>query len=150
MGRGFVRIKWGICQRLFTQLDSSPALPPRETETFSKHQKNKPGILAPRRRPPNSVQITILTLRGSERKSATLWFAIKIKIENCVSRGKHVICESRVEPLWCPIWPVIEQHASSLKRNNNSCLSRVRWGREELHGPAQDGANHKDIFCIIL
>lgn len=78
-GRGFVRISEGICQRLFTQLDSSPASPPQETETFSKHQKNKPGILAPRRRPPNSAQITILTRRGGESKSATLWFCCKNK-----------------------------------------------------------------------
>lgn len=48
-----------ICQTLFIQLDSSPALPSQETETFSKHQKNKPGILASSGRPPNSVQIKI-------------------------------------------------------------------------------------------
>lgn len=47
-------------------------LPPQETETFSKHQKNKPGILAPRSRPPNFVQITILTLEGAAGESQPL------------------------------------------------------------------------------
>lgn len=54
------------------------------------------------------------------RENQPLSFAIKIQFENCGCWGKHVICVWRVEPLWCPIWPVIEQHASSLKRNNNS------------------------------
>lgn len=52
----------GIYQRLFTQLDTSSALPRRETEKFSKQQKNKLGILAQRCEGPNFVQITILTL----------------------------------------------------------------------------------------
>lgn len=66
IGQGFVSISEGICQRLFTQLNSSPASPPQEAATFSKQQKNKPGILAPRSEPPNFVQITISTQRSSE------------------------------------------------------------------------------------
>lgn len=61
--RLFVHISTcGICRRLLTQLDTSSALPRHETEKFSKQQKNKSGILAPRCRAPNFVQITILTL----------------------------------------------------------------------------------------
>lgn len=66
LGQGFVSISEGICQRLFTQLNSSPASPPRDAATFSKHQKNKPEILAPRSQPPNSVQIAISAPRSSE------------------------------------------------------------------------------------
>lgn len=47
--------KYGICQRLFTQLDTSSALTRHETEKFSMQQKNKPGILALRCQGPNFV-----------------------------------------------------------------------------------------------
>lgn len=115
-----------ICQKLFIQQDSSPALPSQDTETFSKHQKNKPGILASSSRPPNSVQIKI----GGEggRGSVPLWFRCKSKIWKLhVWWGKHTICDlrgrNRASAL---IWPVIERHAVSLKQNKNPVSFHVK------------------------
>lgn len=59
-----------VWMRLLTQLDTSSALPRCETEKFSRQQKNKYGILAPRCRAPNFVQMTILM--GREIKTYVL------------------------------------------------------------------------------
>lgn len=68
----YIRATRGIFQRLFTQLGTSSDLPRRETEKFSKQQKNKPGILAPRCQALDFVQITILTFGAGKMKSFLL------------------------------------------------------------------------------
>lgn len=119
MGLGFVDTPRKYVKGCLYSWTHLLPLPSQETETFSKHQKNKPGILASSSRPPNSVQITIF----EGKISPSLVFAIKIKSKSCVCDEVNM---QFVEPRYCLIWPVIEQHAMWLKQNKKPCLFMLK------------------------